>query len=157
MRLTKFYGPPQNLKILNTFLSPNLKLTERILWRTEFCPPQLINYSSPLVSTSLSLSLVIRIMLPFFLKCCMLIDNIFVQFGGRLFRQVIGIPMGTNCAPLLADLFLYSYENEFLDNMIRSGHRRLARSFNLSYRYTDDLFLITRSFWIISKRYIHPS
>ena len=42
-----------------------------------------------------------------------LIDNIFVQFGGRLFPQVIGIPMGTNCAPLLADLFLHSYENEF--------------------------------------------
>ena len=33
-----------------------------------------------------------------------LIDNIFVQFGGRLFRQVIGIPMGTNCAPLLAEV-----------------------------------------------------
>ena len=33
-----------------------------------------------------------------------LIDNIFVQFGRRLFRQVIGIPMGTNCASLLADL-----------------------------------------------------
>ena len=43
-----------------------------------------------------------------------LIDNIFVQFGGHLFRQMIGIPMGTNCAPLLADLFLYSYENECL-------------------------------------------
>ena len=54
-----------------------------------------------------------------------LIDNIFVQFGGRLFGQVIGIPVGTNCAPLLADLFLYSYENEILDNMIRSGHRDL--------------------------------
>ena len=54
-----------------------------------------------------------------------LIDNIFVQFGRCLFRQMIGIPMGTNCAPLLADLFLYSYENEFLDNMIRSGHRNL--------------------------------
>ena len=50
-----------------------------------------------------------------------LIDNIFVQFGGRFFGQMTGIPMGTNCAPLLADLFLYSYENEFLDNMIRSG------------------------------------
>ena len=70
-----------------------------------------------------------------------LIDNIFVQFGGRLFRQVIGIPMGINCAPLLADLFLYSYENEFLDNMIRSGHRRLARLFNLCYRYIDDLIV----------------
>ena len=65
-----------------------------------------------------------------------LIDNILVQFGGRLFRQVIGIPVGTNCAPLFADLFLYSYENEFLDNMIRSGHMRLARSFNLCYRYS---------------------
>ena len=33
-----------------------------------------------------------------------LIDNIFVSFGGTLFQQVVGIPMGTNCAPLLADL-----------------------------------------------------
>ena len=49
--------------------------------------------------------------------------------------------MGANCAPLLADFFLYSYENEFLDNMIRSGHRGLARSFNLCYRYTDDLIV----------------
>ena len=47
-----------------------------------------------------------------------LIDNVFVQFGGRLFRQVIGIPMGTNCAPLLAGLFVYSYKNEFLDNTL---------------------------------------
>ena len=70
-----------------------------------------------------------------------LINNIFVQFGGCLFRQVIGIPMGMNCAPLLADFSLYSYENEFLDNMIRSGHRRLARSFNLCYRYIDDLIV----------------
>ena len=51
-----------------------------------------------------------------------LINNIFVQFGGRFIHQEIGIPMGTNCAPLLADLFFYSYENQFLDNMIRSGH-----------------------------------
>ena len=68
-------------------------------------------------------------------------DSICIAFGGHLFRQVIGIPIGTNCAPLLADLFLYSYENEFLDNMIRSGHRRLARSFNLCYRYIDDLIV----------------
>ena len=42
-----------------------------------------------------------------------LIDNIFVKLGGCLFRQVIGIPVETNCAPLLAELFLYSYESEF--------------------------------------------
>jgi hypothetical protein len=32
-----------------------------------------------------------------------LIDNIFVSFGGTLIQQVVGIPMGTNCAPLLAE------------------------------------------------------
>ena len=52
---------------------------------------------------------------------------------------MVDIPMGTNCAPLLADLFLYSYENEFLDKLIKEGKRKLARKFNLSYRYIDDL------------------
>ena len=42
-----------------------------------------------------------------------LIDNIFVQFGGRLFRQAIGIPVGTNCAPLLADLFFTLMRTNF--------------------------------------------
>ena len=80
------------------------------------------------------------------------------QFGGPLFRQVIGNPIRANCAPLLADLFLCSYENEFLENMIRSGHRRLARSFNLRYRYTDNLIVFnSKKFLIISKRCIHPS
>ena len=86
-----------------------------------------------------------------------LIDSIFVQFGGRLFRQVIGIPMGTNCAPLLADLFLYSYENEFLDNMIRSGHRRLARSFNLCCGYIDDLIVFNNKGFLGYLKEIYPS
>ena len=68
-----------------------------------------------------------------------LLDNIYVRIGGQLFQKMVGIPMGTNCAPLLADLFLYSYENEFLDKLIKEGRRKLARKFNLSYRYTDDL------------------
>ena len=50
-----------------------------------------------------------------------LIDNIFVECGGVIFQQVIGIPMGTNCAPLLADLFLYSYEAEFIQTLIKTG------------------------------------
>ena len=86
-----------------------------------------------------------------------LIDNIFVQFGGCLFRQVIGITMRTNCAPLLADIFLYSYENEFLDNMIRSGYRRLVRSLNLSYRYTDDLIVFNNKKFLDYLKEIYPS
>ena len=89
-----------------------------------------------------------------------LIDNIFVQFGGRLFLLVIGIPMGTNCAPLLADLFLlflYSYEYEFLDSMIKSDHRRLARSFNLCYRYIDDLIVFNNKKILDYLFIIYPS
>ena len=67
-----------------------------------------------------------------------LVDNIYVRFGGQLFRQMVGIPMGTNCAPLLPDSFLYSYENEFLDKLVKEGKRKLARKFNLSYHYIDD-------------------
>ena len=65
--------------------------------------------------------------------------------------------MGTNCVPLLADLFLYSYENEFLDNVIRSGHRRLARSFNLCYRYIDDLIVFNHKKFLDYLKEIYPS
>ena len=34
-----------------------------------------------------------------------LLDNIYIRFGTKLYRQIVGIPMGTNCAPLAADLF----------------------------------------------------
>ena len=64
-----------------------------------------------------------------------LIDNIFVEFGGRIFQQTIGIPMGTNCAPLLADLFLYSYEAEFVQNLLQAGKKHLAQQFSFTYRY----------------------
>ena len=57
-----------------------------------------------------------------------LVDNIYVRFGGQRFRQMVGLPMGTNCVPLLADLFLYSYEIEFLDKLIKEGKRKLARN-----------------------------
>ena len=61
------------------------------------------------------------------------------EFGGRIFQQTIGIPMGTNCAPLLADLFLYSYEAEFVQSLLQAGKKHLAQQFNFTYRYIDDV------------------
>ena len=69
-----------------------------------------------------------------------LINNIFVECGGEIFQQVIGILMGTNCASLLADIFLYSYEAEFIQPLIKSGKRHLAKSFYFTHRYIDDVF-----------------
>jgi cystathionine beta-lyase/cystathionine gamma-synthase len=68
-----------------------------------------------------------------------LIDNIFVIFGGRVFQQTVGMPMGTNCIPLLADLFLYSYEAEFIHELLKKNEKKLARSFNFTFRYIDDV------------------
>ena len=68
-----------------------------------------------------------------------LVDKIYVRFGGQLFRQTVGIPMATNCSTSSADLFLFSYENEVSDKLIKEGNRKLARKFSLSYHYTDDL------------------
>ena len=53
-----------------------------------------------------------------------LVDNIFVVFGGKVFKQIVGIPMGTNCAPLLADIFLYSYEAEFIQSLPSTGKKK---------------------------------
>ena len=56
-----------------------------------------------------------------------LIDNIYVEFGGRLYQQTVGIPMGTNCAPLVADLFFYSYEAYFVQYLQKSNIKKQTK------------------------------
>jgi hypothetical protein len=70
------------------------------------------------------------------------VDNIFVVFGDQVHQQSVGIPMGTNCAPLLADLFLYSYEAEFIQKLLRDNNKKLAVSFNNTFRYIDDVLSV---------------
>ena len=41
-----------------------------------------------------------------------LLDNIYIRFGSKLYRQNVGIPMRTNCTPLVADMFLFCYERD---------------------------------------------
>ena len=71
-----------------------------------------------------------------------LVHNTFVVFAGKVFKQTVGIPMGTNCAPLLADIFLYSYETDFIQILLSTGKKHLAYRFNLTYRYIDDVLSI---------------
>ena len=52
------------------------------------------------------------------------IDNIFAMFGGRVFQQTVDIPMGTNCAPLLANLFFYSYEADFIQGLLKKNEKK---------------------------------
>ncbi len=68
-----------------------------------------------------------------------LIDNIYVKFGDNIYCQTLGIPMGTDCAPLLTDLYLYTYEYDFCDSLTKSKKLHLAKQFHFTFRYIYDL------------------
>ena len=68
-----------------------------------------------------------------------LLDNIYIRFGTKLYRQIVGIPMGTNCAPFVADLFLYCYERDFMDSLNHDNQADVIEAFNSTSRYLDDL------------------
>ena len=71
-----------------------------------------------------------------------LIDNIYVVCGDSMFRQVIGIPMGTDCAPFLANLFLFAYEYKWLKERFDKKEFDVLKKFQLCFRYIDDLLCI---------------
>jgi hypothetical protein len=68
-----------------------------------------------------------------------LIDNIYITVGNNIFRQIIGIPMGTDCAPYLANLYLYALESKYLQDLMKNDIHT-ARKLSLSY-YIDDLLM----------------
>jgi hypothetical protein len=72
-------------------------------------------------------------------------DNIIVLFDGRVFQQTIGIPMCTNCAPLLSALFLHVYEADFLQELLKNKDKKLAQTFNSSFRYICDVLSLNNS------------
>ena len=67
-----------------------------------------------------------------------LLDNIFIRFGSNLYRQIVGIPKGTNCAPLVADLFLFCYERGFMLSLSDNNQADVVEVFNSTSRYLDD-------------------
>ena len=67
------------------------------------------------------------------------------MFRGRVFEQTVGIPMGTNCAPVLADLILYLYEADFIQGLLMKNKEKLAQSFNFTFRYIGDVHLLNNS------------
>ena len=67
---------------------------------------------------------------------------VYIRFGSKLYRQTIGIPMGTNCALLVADLFLFCCERDFMKSLTKEKRYVLIDAFNSTSRYLDDLINI---------------
>ena len=86
-----------------------------------------------------------------------LLENIYIRFGSKLYRQIVGIPMGTNCAPLVADLFLFCYERYFMLSLSEDNQSEVIEPFNSTSLYLDDLLNIYNNFFDSMVHHHYPS
>ena len=86
-----------------------------------------------------------------------LLDNIFIRFSTKLYRQEVKIPMGTYCAPLVADLFLFCYEREFMMALSDDKQADVIDASNTTSRYLDDILNINNVYFDNMASLIHPS
>ena len=70
-----------------------------------------------------------------------IIDNSFITYKNEVFRQCIGIPMGTNCAPDVANLFLHAYESLYINHLISTNRSQEALQLSNMFRYQDDCII----------------
>ena len=82
--------------------------------------------------------------------------NIYIRFGTKLYRQIVGIPMGTNCAPLVADLFLFCYERDFMTSLSDVKQAEILEAFKSTSRYLDDLLNIDNPYFEGMVNRIYP-
>ena len=83
-------------------------------------------------------------------------DNINIRFDTKLYRQIVGIPMGTNCAPLVADLFLFCYERDFVTSLSDVKQAEIIEAFKCTSRYLDDLLNIDNPYFEGMVNRIYP-
>ena len=63
------------------------------------------------------------------------LDNIYIRFSNKFYRQIAGIPMGTNSASLVADLFLFCSERDFMSYLSNDNQADIIEAFNSTSRY----------------------
>ena len=60
---------------------------------------------------------------------------------------MVGNPMGTNCAPLVADLFLFCYERDFMTSLSEEKQSEVIEAFSSTSRYLNDLLDIDNKYF----------
>ena len=83
-------------------------------------------------------------------------DNIYIRFGNKLYRQIVGVPMGTNCAPLVTDLFLFFYKRDFMTSLSDDNQTDIIEAFNSTSRYLGDLLSIDHPYFEGMINQIYP-
>ena len=85
-----------------------------------------------------------------------LLDKIYIRFDSKLYKQIVCIPMGTNCTPLVADLFLFCYERDLMLSLSEDTQSDVIEVFNSISRYLDDLLNIDNNFFVSMVNRIYP-
>ena len=81
-----------------------------------------------------------------------IVDKIFMVFGGKVFQQIVGIPIGTIDVPLIDDISLYSYEAEFIQSLLSAGKKQNLSStshIDTSMTYIQSVIQILRLILVI--------
>ena len=86
-----------------------------------------------------------------------LLEHVFIRFGSKLYKKIVGIPMGTNCAPLVADLVLLCYERDFVLSLSDNNRTDNIEAFNSTSRYLDDLLNIVNPYFEQMVGQIYPT
>ena len=73
------------------------------------------------------------------------LDNIYTRFGTKIYIQIVGNKI-TNCAALVADLFLFCYERDFMMSLSGDKEAEIIEAFNSTSTYLDDFFNIDTYF-----------
>ena len=87
----------------------------------------------------------------------LLLSMALAGFGSKLYRQIVGIPMGTNCASLVADLFLFCYERDFMLSLSDNNQTDIIEAFNSTFRYLDDLLNLDNPYFKQMVGQIYPT
>ena len=64
----------------------------------------------------------------------------------KIWQKILGIPIGTNCTPLVADLFLFCYERIFMLSLSDNNQPDVVVTFNSTSRYLEGLLNIDNPF-----------
>ena len=89
-----------------------------------------------------------------------LLFNSYIKFGPFIFKQILGIPMGGNASPLIADLFLLSLEFKFMRDLLDSKNPnklKLAKTLSNNSRYIDDILVCNYTDFIDIAKLIYPN
>ena len=142
----------------NLIKEKRLDLIERTFYKKEgklylACNDKKAFFTSADIIEDITSGLIRMYVTPYRFSCTI---YIYIRFGTNLYRQIVGIPMGTNCAPLVADLFLFCYERDFMKNLSSDYQADVIKAFNLTSRYLDDLLNIDNPYFEGIVNQIYP-